>query len=40
MNLFYRRFFRFMEDGGNTPKIEIRIFKSRDEYLKLGQNPV
>jgi tetratricopeptide (TPR) repeat protein len=39
MNQFYRRFFRFMEDGGNTPKIEIRIFKSRDEYLKLGQGP-
>jgi len=39
MNQFYRRFFRFMEDGGNTPKIEIRIFKSRDEYLKLGRNP-
>lgn len=40
MNQFYRRFFRFMEDGGNTPKIEIRIFKTRDEYLKLGRNPV
>jgi tetratricopeptide (TPR) repeat protein len=39
MNQFYRRFFRFMEDGGNTPKIEIRIFKTRDEYLKLGRNP-
>ncbi len=39
MNAFYRRFFRFMEDGGKTPKIEIRIFKSRDEYLSLGQNP-
>jgi len=39
MNQFYRRFFRFMEDGGNTPKIEIRIFKTRDEYLTLGQNP-
>jgi len=39
MNRFYRRFFRFMEDGGPTPKIEIRIFKSRDEYLKLGAGP-
>lgn len=39
MNQFYRRFFHFMEDGGNTPKIEIRIFKNRDEYLKLGQGP-
>ncbi|MBI5850281.1 MAG: hypothetical protein HZB39_04475 [Planctomycetes bacterium] len=32
--------FRFMEDGGKTPQIEIRIFKSRDQYLTLGQNPV
>ncbi len=39
MNRFYRRFFRFKEDGGKTPKIEIRIFKNRDEYLKLGANP-
>lgn len=39
MNMFYRRFFRFMEDGGNTPKIEIRIFKTRDEYLELGRSP-
>jgi len=39
MNKFYRRFFQFKEDGGNTPKIEIRIFKSRDEYLSLGQSP-
>ncbi len=40
MNRFYRRFFRFMEDGGKTPQIEIRIFKNRDEYLELGSNPV
>lgn len=40
MNRFYRRFFRFMEDGGKTPQIEIRIFRSRDEYLELGSNPV
>ena len=40
MNRFYRRFFRFKEDGSKTPKIEIRIFKNRDEYLKLGRNPV
>lgn len=39
MNGFYRRFFHFMEDGGKTPQIEIRIFKNRDEYLKLGQGP-
>ncbi len=40
MNGFYRRFFRYKLDGGKTPKIEIRIFKDRDEYLKLGSNPV
>lgn len=40
MNRFYRRFFHFKEDGGKTPRIEIRIFKNRDEYLQLGQNPV
>lgn len=39
MNRFYRRFFRFMEDGGKTPKIEIRIFANRDEYLRLGRSP-
>ncbi|MFY9344704.1 MAG: hypothetical protein WAT39_19590 [Planctomycetota bacterium] len=39
MNGFYRRFFHFMEDGGKTPAIEIRIFKNRDEYLKLGAGP-
>ena len=39
MNQFYRRFFHFQENGSKTPAIEIRIFKSRDEYLHLGQNP-
>ncbi|MBK8101528.1 MAG: hypothetical protein IPK26_30985 [Planctomycetes bacterium] len=39
VNRFYRRFFHFQEDGTPTPPIEIRIFKSRDEYLKLGQGP-
>jgi hypothetical protein len=39
MNGFYRRFFHFLEDGGKTPAIEIRIFKNRDEYLKLGRSP-
>lgn len=39
MNKFYRKFFRYKEDGGKTPAIEIRIFKNRDEYLELGQNP-
>ena len=40
VNRFYRRFFRFKDDGGKIAKIEIRIFKSRDEYLELGRNPV
>ena len=40
VNLFYRRFFHYKEDGGKIAKIEIRIFKSRDEYLELGRNPV
>jgi tetratricopeptide (TPR) repeat protein len=39
MNRFYRRFFHFQEDGAKTPQIEIRIFKSRDEYLTLGRSP-
>src|SRR5690606_33232824 len=39
MNLFYRRFFHFLEYGGDTPKIEVRIFKNNDEYLKFGQGP-
>lgn len=39
MNRFYRRFFHYKEDGGKTPKIEIRIFKSREEYLTLGRHP-
>jgi len=39
MNGFYRRFFRFQEDGSKTPPIEIRIFKNRDEYLRLGRSP-
>ena len=40
VNRFYRRFFRYKEDGGKIAKIEIRIFKNRDEYLSLGRNPV
>jgi len=34
MNRFYRKFFQFRTDGSKTPKIEILIFKNRDEYLK------
>jgi len=41
MNAFYREFFRYgtEEDGRSVPRIELRIFKSRDEYLRLGQGP-
>lgn len=39
MNRAYRKFFRFKEDGGPTPKIEVRVFKSRDEYLKYNNLP-
>ncbi|MEM7200023.1 MAG: redoxin domain-containing protein [Planctomycetota bacterium] len=39
MNRFYRKFFRYKLNGGKTPKIEIRIFKNRSEYLDLGSSP-
>lgn len=40
MNLAYRRFFHYKEDGGAVPKIDVHVFKNRDEYLDLGRNPV
>ena len=39
MNRFYRRFFHYKENGGKTPKIEIRIFRSKKEYLEFGSSP-
>ena len=39
MNLAYRKFFHYQEDGGSVPKIDVNVFKNRDEYLKLGQGP-
>jgi tetratricopeptide (TPR) repeat protein len=39
MNQAYRRFFRYKLDGDPTPRINVHIFKTRDEYLKLGQGP-
>ncbi len=39
VNAFYRNFFDFGKDGGSVPKIELRIFKTRDEYLKYGSSP-
>lgn len=40
VNGFYRKFFHYQEDGGKTPKIDIRIFKNREEYLDRGESPV
>lgn len=39
MNRAYRKFFRFKEDGGATPMIEVRVYKNRDEYLKYNNLP-
>ncbi len=41
MNAFYRQFFRYgtEEDGKTVPRIGLNIFKTRDEYLKLGIGP-
>ncbi|MGB0954044.1 MAG: tetratricopeptide repeat protein [Planctomycetota bacterium] len=39
MNLAYRRFFQYKEDGGSIPKIDVHVFKNRDEYLTMGQGP-
>jgi tetratricopeptide (TPR) repeat protein len=37
MNGFYRLFFRYGDKA--TPRIFLNIFKTRDEYLKLGEGP-
>ncbi|MFN0206964.1 MAG: family 16 glycoside hydrolase [Planctomycetota bacterium] len=41
MNAFYRVFFKYGAPGENKKigKIEVHIFKDRDEYLKKGQGP-
>ena len=41
MNRFYRVFFQYgtEEDGKTVPRIDLNIFKLRDEYLKLGLGP-
>jgi len=39
MNAFYRVFFQYGEDGGGVGRIDLNIFRTRDEYLKLGQGP-
>ncbi len=41
MNAFYREFFAYGSEGDNrsVPRIDLVIFKTRDEYLKLGSSP-
>lgn len=39
MNAFYRQFFQYGEDGGGVSPIELRIFRTREEYLKHGSSP-
>ncbi len=41
MNAFYRQFFEFgtEEHPGTVSPIDLRIFKEREEYLKLGSGP-
>ncbi|MCZ6574044.1 MAG: hypothetical protein O7C98_12875, partial [Planctomycetota bacterium] len=41
MNAFYRRFFRHGTEKKpkTVPRIDVNIFKDRDEYLKLGIGP-
>jgi len=34
MNQAYRKFFHYKEDGDPTPKIDVLIYKNRDEYLE------
>ncbi len=42
MNSFYRQFFRYgtEEDKRSVGRIDLLLFKNRDEYLKLGSSPV
>ncbi len=41
MNAFYRQFFEYgtPQHGGSVPRINLNIFKTRDEYLELGIGP-
>jgi tetratricopeptide (TPR) repeat protein len=41
INAFYRVFFQYgtPEDGRNVSRIDLRIFKNREEYLKFGSSP-
>src|SRR5262245_51143385 len=41
MNAFYRRFFRYgsEKDGKSVPRIALHLFKTHEEYLRLGKGP-
>lgn len=41
-NGFYREFFKYggVDDGRTVPRINVLIFKNREEYLSLGSSPV
>ncbi len=41
MNAFYRLFFKYgsPDNPRSVPRIELHIFRTRDEYLKLGAGP-
>jgi tetratricopeptide (TPR) repeat protein len=41
MSRFYRTFFQYQADKtkGGVPRIDVLIFKNREEYLSLGSNP-
>ena len=41
MNAFYRVFFQYgtEEHGGSVPRIDLNIFRTREEYLQLGMGP-
>ncbi len=40
LNQFFRKFYRYKENGGGTAHIQIRIYKDRDEYTLLGKPSV
>ncbi len=40
MNVFYRRFHRYKEEGGGIPKANVLLFRDREQYMRLGNAPV
>jgi len=39
MNAFYRQFFDYKTDGESVGRIDLVIFRTREEYLELGSGP-